>query len=287
MTKHLHEKARRLLEADPIDRVPRAFEDLWLGYDNATTILDRMESIMRMPAGPGRSCLLIWGPSQNGKTSIVQEFLKRHKPQPRPDEDADQIPVVTVDAPPKADIRRFWCDILSYLNADYLPTAPPGALAVEAVRQLKVLGVKMLIIDEFHNVNPNARRDIQRAFLVEIKNLSNLLKIPIVATGTDEAKTVLESDKQLAGRFRFSHLPKWPFNDDYRRLLATFEFMIPLPEPSKLSSTALSHKIHGYTDGVLGYTSRLLYTAAELAVKKGRNCINDEILDAAGRMQDQ
>ena len=65
---------------------------------------------------------------------------------------------------------------------------------------LKRLNVRILIIDEVHNLLAGTTA-IQREFLNLLRFLGNQLKIPIVCVGTREAYFAIRSDDQLENRF--------------------------------------------------------------------------------------
>jgi hypothetical protein len=92
----------------------------------------------------------------------------------------------------------------------------------ETLRMLVTINVKMLIIDEIHHVLAGPLLK-QRHFLNVIKYMGNELQIPIVAAGTHDAFNAIQIDPQLANRFEPALLPRWSMNEDYLRLLASFE----------------------------------------------------------------
>lgn len=81
-----------------------------------------------MPQLPRARCLLVWGSTNNGKTMLVKEFVRRHPPAMTPENDGVIIPVLNIEAPTKADERRFWGNILAALGAIFRPSAPIATL---------------------------------------------------------------------------------------------------------------------------------------------------------------
>ena len=84
----------------------------------------------------------------------------------------------------------------------------------------------MLIIDELHHLLAS-RLEPQRIVLNTLKFLGNDLQIPLVGVGAADALRAIQTDPQLANRFRPLALPKWTLNDEYRKLLASFERLLP------------------------------------------------------------
>ncbi len=128
--------------------------------------------------------------------------------------------------------------ILREVFAPFRSSARAGQLEHEVVRLLATIGVKVLIIDEIQHVlaGPLLR---QRAFLNVIKHLGNELQLPIVAVGTQDAFNAIQTDPQLANRFEPAVLQHWTMGEDYLRLLASFEKLLPLEHSSALLDPAM------------------------------------------------
>jgi len=75
-------------------------------------------------------------------------------------------------------------------------------------------------------------------------------------------------------------LPRWANDDDFLRLLATFERVLPLRYPSVLIDGSLADKVYSMSEGYLGEISRLLVDAAVAAVESGQERIDKRVLDS-------
>lgn len=64
-----------------------------------------------------------------------------------------------------------------------------------------------------------------------IKYLGNELEVPIVGVRTRDAFRAIQTDPQLSNRFDHALLPRWANDDDFRRLLATYEQVPPCVTP--------------------------------------------------------
>jgi hypothetical protein len=135
----------------------------------------------------------------------------------------------------------------------------------------------MLIIDEIHHVLVGSTNQ-QRVVMNAIKYLSNELQIPLVGVGTLEAVRAIQADPQLASRFYRTELPLWCMGREYRKLLASFERMLPLKRPSQLAKEPLATKLLAMTEGTIGELSTLLKSAAIYAVRTGTERIDMSIL---------
>ncbi len=211
----------------------------------------------------------------------MNRFLAQHKPRAASDGTTSCIPIVSVQAPPLPDERRFYQAILAKVFAPFRPSRTAANLQFETVQLLASVGVKMLIIDEIQHVlaGPTLK---QRHFLNVIKYLGNELQIPIVGIGTRDAFNAVQTDPQLANRFEPELLGRWTMTDEYLRLLASFEVALPLERPSRLAELTLARKILGLSEGTIGEISALLTSAALSVIDRGTEQILSTVLDDCG-----
>jgi len=168
--------------------------------------------------------------------------------------------------------------LLDQLNAPYKLSDKLERKQQQAFAILRRIETRILIIDEIHNILAGSLSR-QRVFLNVIKYLSNELKISIVAVGTHDALHAINTDYQLANRFEPTRLTKWVFNDEYRRLLASFEKTIPLRKPSNLQEPNLALKILSMSEGTIGEISKVITLAAIEAIKNGNEKISKDLLE--------
>jgi hypothetical protein len=279
---HLRPEARELAMLPAADRVARLPANRWIGYtraNEAITLLGRL-----LESEPGRvrpRNLLIVGPTNNGKTAIAVRFL-RDRPQ-RPSEDGEHeiFPVLSVQMPPSPTVSRLYAAILAGLGV-------PGALHPRwpdregaALSLLRKVKCRMLVIDELHNLlaAPVSR---QRELLNLLRYLGNELRIPLACLGTREAYLVIRTDDQLENRFEPFLLSHWEDGGEFGRLLASFEAVLPLREPSGLGLPALRAVILRRSEGTIGEVAALLVAATETALLGGHERIDAISLETAG-----
>ena len=280
---HLFPQFRAMADAPREQRIQRIRMDRWLGYARAEAALSAMEDLLSFPKRTRMPNLLLVGPTNNGKTMIVEKFRRAHLPSAETGCGAVAVPVLKVQMPPAPDERRFFSAVLEALGAPDRSNDRLPAKQDMAMRMLRATGVRMLVIDEVHNILSGAR-DQQRRFLNLLRWLGNELQIPLVAVGTAEALRAIQSDDQLANRFTPFSLPPWANGPEYSRLLNTLEAMLPLREPSRLEEPAMAQKLLSASEGILGEVINLVTTAAVAAVSSGAERITIEDLDDIGFM---
>jgi len=275
---HLLPKAAAYLERPDSERISYIRSPRWIGYTRAQGILTRLEDLLTHPKSHRMPNLLIVGDTNNGKTMLVKRFCSQHKPDDNPEGEAAVVPVLFMQAPPVPDEGRFYNTILELLFAPYKPGDRPDRKQFQAMKVMKAVGLKMLVIDEIHHILAGSMTK-QKAFLNVIKYLGNELEIPIVGVGTRDAFRAIQTDPQLSNRFDQTLLPRWHNDDEFLRLLATFERAIPLRYPSSLIDGPLADKIYSMSEGYLGEISRVLICAAVKAVETRQERIDKKLLD--------
>jgi hypothetical protein len=139
----------------------------------------------------------------------------------------------------------------------------------------------MLIIDEVHHLLAGSYRE-QRASLNLIKFLANDLQASMVLVGTHDAVIALQTDAQMVSRFTPVEVPRWRESEEFRRLMAAFERILPLRLPSDLAQRDIAQYVLAASGGLTGEISRILNASAELAIRSGHEFIKLEHLkDAA------
>lgn len=274
---HLNDSAKEALALPDDERILRIRSDRWIGYPQAKNVLGKLEDLLIYPRTQRMPNILLVGDTNNGKTMLARRFLQLHPADDNPSGDGVLSPVMFLQAPPVPDEGRFYNAILELLFAPYKPSERVDKKQFQVIKLLKYVGLKVLVIDEIHHILAgNLNR--QRAFLNVIKYLGNELQISIVGVGTRDAFRALQTDPQLASRFEPVVLPRWELDNDFLRLLASFEKMLPLHQPSRLHSSALASRLFAMSEGYIGELTRILTNAAVLAVENGHEHIDLTIL---------
>jgi type II secretory pathway predicted ATPase ExeA len=274
---HLSPAAQAALMLSDDQRIARISGARWIGYTRAQDILTKLGDLLVSPRQPRMPNLLLYGATGNGKTMIINRFIARHPAHDNPDGDAAIVPVLAVQAPPLPSESRLYDAMLEALFAPYKPRDHVSKKQFQVLRILRAVQTRMLVIDEIHHVLVGSTHQ-QRVVMNAVKYLSNELELPLVGVGTLEAVRAIQADPQLASRFHRAELPLWRMDRQYRKLLASFERMLPLKQPSKLSRKPLATQLLAMTEGTIGELSTLLKTAAVSAVRTGVERIDASVL---------
>ena len=98
-------------------------ERWWVAHGKAQAALVRLDTLLR--DGPGQirpPNLLLAGPTNNGKSWIVERFRRAHAA--APGEDAERLPVVVMQMRTEPTVMRFYAALLTNLGAPVARTGP-------------------------------------------------------------------------------------------------------------------------------------------------------------------
>jgi hypothetical protein len=174
--------------------------------------------------------------------------------------------------------------ILLKLCKKFRPSAPAQEKLVLVLDALSKIEIRILALDEvnFTEVGTAAK---QKRFLNALRYLANELRISIVCLGTEEMMRVIRSVSSVENRFPPAVLPRWQPDIEFRKLLASFEQLIPLKYPSDLQDSAtLTAKLLTRSEGTIGELKMLLAVAATDAMRNGTERITEEIIDRCSYM---
>ena len=272
---HLRESVRPLAALDDADKIRLIRSERWIGYPQARTVIDHLETLLSWPDRQRMPNLLLLGPTNNGKSMIIVKFRRTHPPISL--SDREQLPVLCVQMPPDPSPGRFYLALLTALGTPTRPRNRVHELEQQALMLLRATGVRMLIIDELHNVLAG-RDNVRREFLNVLRFLGNELRIPLVAVGTRDAYLAIRTDPQLENRFHPMTLPVWTNTADTRSLLASFSTSFPLRKPSYLISPEMTDYLLTRSEGTIGELTTLLTAAAVTAVDSGEEAITSSVL---------
>lgn len=258
-------------------RISKLRSDYWIEYTRAQEALYRMEELLNHPQKIRMPNMLLISPTNNGKSMIVEKFRRKHLAYTSENQDHEVIPVLTVQMPSNPSVRRFYSTMPDALGAPitYSTTAQYESIAVKL---MKVTEVKILIVDELHNLLAG-NNNVQREFLNVLRFIGNTMKIPIVGVGIKDAYLAIRSDDQLENRFESFILPLWKNDNEFSKLLKSITMVLPLQKPSSLLDPGVRSIILSRSEGIIGEIITLITRAACEAIISGQEFIDRSTLE--------
>ncbi len=273
--KHLRSETRDLLTRPLEDRMRAVEADIYIPYERADSILGMMERLMIREHSGRPLGMLISSASGNGKTTILRTFMNKHPP--RTSAEIEFKPVIALQAPPAPSEKRFLGEVLKSFGVPDYDKSVAETRTKRVIHLVDQCQVKMLIIDEIHNLLSGSPRHLEETCNL-IKYLANTLSLSIVLAGTERAENVIASDSQLMSRFPIAQLPKWSDSQSLRAFLTYLEATIPLPKASNLASDEKTSLLLRESGGVLGHIVRAVKNAAYESIMKEEQLISTELL---------
>jgi hypothetical protein len=277
---HIHPKIIKLLDAPLGDKILYVKADRWIGYTRSHEILKKMDDLVAHPRVDRMPNMLIIGRSNNGKSHILERFKKKYPPSLNYGGEKIKATVLGIQSPPSPNDAAFYSEILTALY-EKVPTSSGDAKRNRVVDVLRDIELKVLVIDELHNLLAGSSAKQQTLFNA-IKYLSNTLKLSIIGAGTSDLLRAVSTDEQIQNRFKPELLPLWKNDDEFQRLLVSLESVMPLKNPSKLTETRTCNKIHAMTEGTIGEVSELVRAATIYALNAGKEQITYDMLNECG-----
>lgn len=274
---HLTSSAQAAAMLSNEERIARIRADRWIGYTQARRAIEQLENLFTWPDRQRMQNMLLIGPTNNGKSMIIERFRRQHLSYVSEDGEREVIPVLVMQMPSEPSISRFYTMLLYALHSPAMPRMRVPDLEILALRLMRLTKVKMLVIDELHNMLAG-RSTLRSEFLNLLRFLGNEMRIPIVAAGTEDAYRAIRNDDQLENRFKPFVLSRWSDNEEFLSLLASFSASFPLRRPSQLYDQEMARYILARTEGTIGEVTTLLTQAAIMAIDLGEESINAKIL---------
>lgn len=275
---HLIPSMHKTAMLPSMERIQRIRIDRWIGYPKAIAAINKLDALLKWPSKQRMPNLLIVGPTNNGKSMIIEKFRRTYPPVP--ELDSEKIPVVSVQMPSEPSIKRFYSALLAAMGAPIRPRQQIAELEQQALHLLRAVQVKILVIDELHNIMAG-KGSSQREFLNLLRFLGNELRIPLVGIGTKEAYLAIRTDDQLENRFEPMVLPVWQEGNELESLIASFVAMLPLRRPSFIANSDMARYILARTEGTIGEITQLLTSAAIAAIDSEEESINSRTFSLA------
>lgn len=236
---HLGPSALEVIALSPEERIVRMQGRRFTEYPRCRFVLDLMREQLEQPQGTIKPNLLIWGESGQGKSTIMAKHLRDYPAVFNRQTGVRRTSVVGLEMPPMCDVRWFYTQLLRAIDApvrDVRSNIP--VLADRIVTLYRLMEVRQILIDEAHNMLMGTLRQ-QRIMLTVIRHLTNVLAIPLVLFGIQDAREALMHDHQLTRRFRFVELPMWEAGEEFQAMVGSVLRTLPLRRPSPLTARSI------------------------------------------------
>lgn len=275
---HLTPSAQGWVSLPAEERIRHIRADRWIGYQLAVEAVSRLETLFTWPRKQRMHNLLLVGPTNNGKSMIIEKFRRQHPSTTSPER--EHIPVLCVQMPSEPSVLRFYTVLLAAMGVPQRPRQRLAELERQALDMMHEVGIHLLVIDELHNVLADNGIN-RREFLNLLRFLGNELRIPLVGVGTREAYLAIRSDDQLENRFEPIVLPLLEVGPECCSLIASFAASFPLRYPSPIATPDMARYLLTRSEGTIGELVHLLTAAAVVAIESGEESINPRTLTLA------
>lgn len=275
---HLAPATAALLRGSDADRIAAIREERWITYPRARTSLEFLDALLTRPRTTRMPSVAIYADSGMGKTMLMERFRRAHPASFDAAERRLVTPVLALQMASHPTERRFYGHLLSAIGVPFAPRATVLDLEVQALRNLRRMEVKLLMLDEVHNILAGSAQE-QRILLNMLRYLSNELKISLVCLGVSEAREAVSGDVQLARRFEELLLPRWQGDEEFQDLIVAIVRHLPLKVTSQISARALRQVLQ-VTDGLTARIFRMFNDLAIESIASGTECISDENIEA-------
>ncbi len=278
--KHVDKKFQHIVSLSDEERIQFINSPRWIGYPAANQVFEIMTTLINTVSQPRMPNLLLTGHPNNGKTTILLKFIERFSKPLYENTNKDDVilPILYVQAPPSPNEKDLYIGILQQLEVPFKYSDSVVVLRSQIIHVFRECKIKMLIIDEIHSVLTGTARQ-QQLMMNCIKYLCNELKIPMVLAGTSDAVRILNTDPQHASRFDVAELPLWKNDDNFKKVVGSFERTLPLKLPSKLNEPDKLSLIHTISEGCIGEVRKLLSTCAVDAINTNEEAITIKMLE--------
>ncbi|MCX4402202.1 MULTISPECIES: ATP-binding protein [unclassified Streptomyces] len=235
----------------------------------STVTCGRRLIILNRGAISARRGLIVSGPANTGKTIALTQLGLAHELQDRrrhPGQD-DRIPVIYITVPPAATPRMIAAEFARFLGLPVLRRSNITDLTEAVVGVCTKARTGVILVDEIHNISLMTRHGAEASDT--LKYFSERIPATFAYAGIDvESGSLLSGTRgdQIAARFTPMATHPFPYNSEWKALVAQMEANLVLHEHKRGTLTRLDRFIHTRTGGMIGTLSHQIRGAAVDAI---------------------
>lgn len=229
-----------------------------------------------------RRGLIISGPAATGKTTAIKQLGRFHELRTRMRfPGADRIPVVYVTAPPKGSPRKLAMEFARFLGLPPIRSRQNTTDIADAVCGVLIdARTDIVVVDEIHNLNlaTTAGEDLSD----HLKYFTEHLPATFIYAGIDVERSGLFTGtrgRQLAGRCGVINTGPFPYNTEWKQLVAGMEATLRLHRHQPDTLVQQAKYLHQRTGGMIGSLGHLIRAAAIRAILDGSEHLDQALMD--------
>lgn len=230
---------------------------------------------------------MLLGDGGMGKTTIANLIMKGMSPQTIVENDCevDTMPAFYMSLPPEGRLDSLTEEMLAKLN-DVNPLAgSPLSRSKRINTLLKRCRTAIVFIDELHNLSLIRKKDPRAGQAINnwLKELFNAEGPVICLVGTNDCKTIFDSDTQMSRRYKSKFVltslhpgttdEPGGLQDFLRTLSGKIVERTSIKSTPNFSNYDLALRVFAATRGNIDYVSTLLKVAARHTLLGGRDVI--------------
>jgi len=242
----------------------------------------RLLSLLNQREVCARRGLIVSGAAATGKSTAIKQLGRAHELLIRNRYPAaDRIPVVYVTAPPKGSPKTLATQFAHFLGMPpFKSRANEMDIATTVCDVLTEARTDLVIVDEIHNVNlaTSAGEDLSD----HLKYFTEHLPATFVFAGINVESGGLFTGlrgQQIAARCVMTRTGKFPYQDEWRSMVATMEQALRLRRHQPGSLVGQAKYLHQRTGGLISSLSHIIRAAAIYAIVEGSEQITRDLLD--------
>lgn len=180
-------------------------------------------------------CIFITGEAGVGKTTFIEQYMKRHTRYDIKDKDGERtiVPALFCSLPKAKHPKPVVAELLTVLGDELQGSyGDVRQLTDRLVHLLRETKVELIIIDEFQHAIESTNKNVIQEIGEWFKILINKAKIPIVFFGVPWSRPVLDINAQLRRRVRRRKytIPNYTLDtfDEFQMFLQKVESELPI-----------------------------------------------------------